>query len=222
MENTPVHEIHNPDLLKIIPLSSKRIVEVGCSSGALAREVKKIIPHSEYNGIEIDKNFVPLAKRYCDEVYLSNIENMDPYLWNKFYEVDCWIFGDSLEHLQNPWEILAKIRTLIAPWGCIACCIPNAQHWSLQVKLCTGEFWYEESGLLDKTHLRWFTKKTLFELFRSSGFRIETITSRIFEEPGRDEFLTLLQRVAKRAGIDSASAMIDSIPMQYVILAKPN
>ena len=64
MEQTPAHEYHNPDLLKIIPLSSKYIVEVGCSSGALAREFKKLNLHAHYIGIELDEGYANLAKRY--------------------------------------------------------------------------------------------------------------------------------------------------------------
>jgi tRNA A58 N-methylase Trm61 len=159
MEQTPIHEYHNPDLLKVIPLKSQYIVEVGCSSGALDREYKKISNANTYVGIEVDDSYASLAKRYCDEVYVSNIETMEGALWNKLSKADCWIFGDTLEHLQNPWKVLHQIHTVIPSNGVIACYIPNAQHWSLQVKLNIGEFRYEESGLLDKTHLRWFTKK---------------------------------------------------------------
>ena len=222
MEQTPAHEYHNPDLLKIIPLSSKYIVEVGCSSGALAREFKKLNLHAHYIGIELDEGYANLAKRYCDKVYQSNIENMDEALWDTLSQADCWIFGDTLEHFQNPWTVLQKIRSFIAPNGVIACCIPNAQHWSLQVKLNIGEFRYEESGLLDKTHLRWFTRKTLIELFSDTGFHILEIHPRIFNEPGRDRFLALLKGIAEKAGVNADEAINDALPMQYIVLAKPN
>lgn len=221
MDQTPAHENHNPDLLRIIPQTSKCIVEVGCSSGALAREFKKLNPETQYIGIEVDSDYAKLAKRHCDEVHLANIESMSDALWGQLSQADCWIFGDTLEHLQNPWQVLRKIRSLIGPNGVIACCIPNAQHWSLQVKLSIGEFRYESSGLLDKTHLRWFTRKTLIELFYDSGFDILEIHPRIFNEPGRDGFLCLLQRVAKRAGANSEEAINDAIPLQYTLLAKP-
>ena len=94
-------------------------------------------------------------------------------------------------------------------------------NWSLQVKLSIGEFRYESSGLLDNTHLRWFTRKTLIELFYDYGFDILEIYPRIFNEPGRDGFLCLLQRVAKRAGANSEEAINDAIPLQYTLLAKP-
>ena len=147
---------------------------------------------------------------------------MNEALWDALSQADCWIFGDTLEHFQNPWAVLQKIRSLIPSNGVIACCIPNAQHWSLQVKLNIGEFHYEESGLLDKTHLRWFTRKTLIELFHSTGFHISEICPRIFNEPGRDQFLGLLKEIAERAGVNADEAMNDALPMQYILLAKPS
>jgi len=221
MEQTPVHDNHNPDLLRLIPKTSKCIVEVGCSSGALAREFKKINQETQYIGIEIDDGYVNLAKRYCDEVHLANIENMSDVLYQQLSKADCWVFGDTLEHLQNPWNVLNKIRSFMPKNGVLAACIPNAQHWSLQVKLNIGEFRYEDSGLLDKTHLRWFTRKTLIELFHDTGFDILKMHPRIFNEPGRDEYLSLLQRIAKRARANSDEAVNDAIPLQYCLLVKP-
>jgi ubiquinone/menaquinone biosynthesis C-methylase UbiE len=223
MSQTPVHDNHNPDLLNILPKSAKYIVEIGSSSGALAREYKRIniSPESKYIGIEIDSNYAALSKRFCDEVYVENIEKMNEDLWTKLGRADCWVFGDTLEHLQDPWMVLRKIRSLISSDGVIACCIPNAQHWSLQVRLSVGDFRYEESGLLDKTHLRWFTRKTLCELFSSTGFEIQMLQPRIFNEPQSDEFISLLKRIAQRAGASPEEAAEDSRPIQYVALAKP-
>lgn len=76
MKQTPMHDNHNPDLLAIIPKSLKRIVEVGCSSGALGREYKKINPGCQYVSIEIDEDYAAAARRYCDRVLVGNIETM--------------------------------------------------------------------------------------------------------------------------------------------------
>ena len=89
------------------------------------------------------------------------------------------------------------------------------------MKLNIGEFRYEQSGLLDKTHLRWLTRKTLIELFHSTGFDTVEIRPRIFNEPVRDEFLALLKGIAQKAGVNSDEAINDALPMQYIVLAKP-
>ena len=221
MDQTPAHEHHNPDLLRIIPASSKRLVEVGCSSGALAREFKKIAPQCHYLGIETDPAYAELAKRYCDESLILDIEKADADFWAKNADRDCWIFGDVLEHLIDPWAVLRKIRAVIPPGGVVAACIPNAQHWSLQAKLCVGEFRYEAEGLLDKTHLRWFTRKTMIEMFDQAGFAITEGFPRIFDEPQRETFMPAIEHMAKLAGVDPKQAASDALPVQYVVKASP-
>lgn len=219
MEQTPIHELHNQDLLSLIPPKSKKLIEIGCSSGALAREFKKLAPNSNYFGVEVDSDYANLAKRYCDTVTVLNIEDADLAFWSSHSDADCWIFGDTLEHLVNPWLILKKIHKILPKDGSVVACIPNAQHWSLQVKLSVGDFRYEASGLMDKTHLRWFTRQTIVELFDQAGFAIEVGMPRIFNEPQRELFLPIIAQMAKSAGVDPELAIQDSLPLQYVIRA---
>jgi len=219
MEQTPVHEQHNADLLNLIPVTCKNLIEIGCSSGALAREFKKLAPDADYRGVEIDANFAVLARRYCDEVTVLNIEGADEKFWSTTGDRDCWIFGDTLEHLQNPWRVLEKIHHVMPEGGVVVACIPNVQHWSIQAKLSIGDFRYEAQGLMDKTHLRWFTRQTMIELFDQAGFVIEQGAPRIFNEPGRESFLPIIGEMARLAGSDSEIAISDALPMQFVIRA---
>lgn len=221
MDQTPIHEQHNADLLAFIPVNSKRLVEVGCSSGALAREYKKINIDSHYTGIEISALAAELAKRYCDTVLLADIEHNSGKLLSKLSAADCWIFGDCLEHLRDPWALLRNIRNSIHKDASVVACIPNAQHWSLQMRLNSGEFRYEEIGLMDKTHLRWFTRTTMVELFSLAGFQIVAGMPRIFDEPHRDKILPAIRFMAELAGINPEIAVADALPMQYVIRAVP-
>ena len=221
MEQTPVHEHHNPDLLRLIPVASRSLIEIGCSSGALAREFKKVNSACHYFGVDIDPGFVDLARRHCDAVASLDVEQADDSFFIDQSGRDCWIFGDALEHLNDPWRLLRKIRRCLPSNGCVVACIPNAQHWSVIVKLCIGEFRYQDSGLLDKTHLRWFTRKTIIDLFSSCGFRIELAVQRVFHEPPRDRFLPLIGQIAKACGEDPADAVNDAIPLQYVVRAVP-
>jgi SAM-dependent methyltransferase len=222
MEQTPIHDFHNPDLLKIIPTNSRKLIEVGCSSGALAREFKKISPSADYFGIEIDPAYAELARRFCNSVSVINIENVDVDFWVSNSDRDCWIFGDTLEHLQNPWLILKKIYEVIPSGGVVVACIPNAQHWSIQARLSIGDFRYESSGLMDKTHLRWFTRQTIVEMFVQAGFVIQEGMPRIFDEPQKDLFLPVIGEMARLSGADPKIAIYDSLPMQYVVKAVKN
>lgn len=219
MQQTPVHEQHNADLLSLIPITSKKLIEVGCSSGALAREFKKLVPSANYRGVEIDFNFADLARRHCDVVTVLNIESADEKFWLVNSDRDCWIFGDTLEHLQNPWRVLEKIHHVMPEGGSVVACIPNVQHWSIQTKLSIGDFRYEDQGLMDKTHLRWFTRQTIVELFDQSGFVIEQGAPRIFSEPQREPFLPIIGEMARLAGSDPKIAISDSLPIQFVIRA---
>lgn len=221
MEQTLIYDQHTPELLNLIPTESKKIVEVGCSSGALAKEFKKISSENHWLGIEIDSAYTELAKKHCDKVITTDIETAPESLWRETENSDCWIFGDVLEHLKDPWAILTKIRAGIAKNGSVVACIPNAQHWSLQAKLNIGDFRYVEIGLLDRTHLRWFTRQTIIEMFDQSGFQIEAGAPRIFNEPEREVYLPIIAQMAKTSGVDPQTAVNDSLPWQYVIRAIP-
>lgn len=168
MSSTPANTNINFDLLAWVPDDAKKIVDVGCMLGQMAFACKEINPKVHYTGIEINPEYANVAATYCDEVFVEDIEKLTDYQLDYFAGSDCWIFGDSLEHLRDPWATLAKVRKLISPDGCVLVCIPNAQHWSVQLKLLSGEFRYEDSGLMDKMHIRWFTKTTLFEMFAAT------------------------------------------------------
>lgn len=216
MKQTPIHHAHNPDLLALIPKDAKRIVEIGCSSGALAREYKKTNPTVYYTGIEIDPAYAEVASTFCDRVIALDIENTDPDYLRSELGGDCWVFGDVLEHLRDPWKVLQNIRSSLLPGASLVACIPNAQHWSLQARLAVGDFRYEDSGLLDRTHLRWFTRRTMLDLFRKTGFVVKDARARIFEEPARAAFLPIVRSMALAAGGDGEAAIRDATPLQYV------
>jgi len=222
MQQTPVHDVHNPDLLRLIPKKSNKIIEVGCSSGALAHAFKEITPECDWLGVDIDPSYAELAKRFCDETIAMDIELAGSDFYKRQTSRDCWIFGDTLEHLKDPWNILREIRKVLPKDGCIVACIPNAQHWSIIAKLSVGEFRYEDSGLLDRTHLRWFTKQTIIELFTTTGYKIIEGYPRVFEEPNRDRFLPMIGEIAKICGVDPNIAINDATPLQYVVRAEPS
>lgn len=221
MDQTPIHDNSNRDLLNLIPSNAKKVIEIGCSSGALARDFKKLNSIAHWVGIEIDPSYAELAKRHCDETQVQNIDNCSFDFFQKFCDRDCWVFGDTLEHLKDPWSVLKNIRSVIPKDGSVTACIPNAQHWSLVMRMALGDFRYEDSGLLDRTHLRWFSRKTIIELFESSGFKIAEGIPRIFDEPNRDKFLPKIAEIAKICGVDPDLVINDCIPMQYVVRAVP-
>ncbi len=222
MKNTPIHDAYNPDLLRLIPKNSSRVVEVGCSGGALARAFRATNPHCEYIGIEHDPGYAESAKGACSKVITGSIEQLDDCIFQELFPSDCWIFGDVMEHLYDPWAVLKRIRSRLSGEACIVACIPNAQHCSVQTRLINGSFRYEEAGLLDKTHIRWFTRTTIVELFESCGYMIAYGEPRIFAEADRNAALAGIRRMAESIGADPELAIRDALPLQWVIKAMPD
>lgn len=220
MRQTPIHYQHNPDLLNIIPLEAKRIIEVGCSSGALARAYRRLNSACVYIGTEIDPNYAEIARHHCNEVIVGNIEHMLDDIHITQESFDCWVFGDVLEHLYDPWRVLKRIsQDLLTPNGSIVACIPNMQHWNMQFALNVGNLRYQDAGLLDRTHLRWFTRVTIIEMFQEAGLKIVHMGGRIFDEPERENFLPLLRDLAEASGGDPDQAIADARPLQWVVRA---
>ena len=221
MKQTPGHDHHNPDLLKLMDRAFRAVVEVGCSRGALARAYRQAYPDTRYVGVEIDPEHAAAAAAHCSQVVCGDIEQLAEKDWSALFPSDCWVFGDSLEHLRDPWGVLRRVRSRIAGEGQVVACIPNAQHWSVQARLATGLLRYEEQGLLDRTHLRWFTRVTILELFQSAGFKVVQMQPRIFQEPARDRLLPAIRSLAAAAGADPELAARDALALQYVVRAVP-
>lgn len=214
---------YNRDLLRLIPTNARGVVEIGCNNGALANAYKMINPACAYTGIEIDKANAELARAYCDTVLHLDIESVtDEFFTSYAGNTNVWIFGDVLEHLRNPWKILAKIRRALPADGCVVVCLPNTQHWSIQAKLCVGDLRYEDSGLLDRTHMRFFTRATMIEMFLGAGFKIEQGFPRIFGTLENEKIIAAIKLMAVAVGADPELALQDALPTQYVIKAIPN
>ncbi len=223
MKQTPAHSIVNNDLLNLIPSNSRRIIEVGCMHGQMAREFLVNHPATRYVGIDIDPDYVNVAGKFCTEAFSSDIESITEEKFNNLFPSDCWIFGDCLEHLRDPWLLLRRIRSNIDNDGCLLACIPNAQHWSVQWRLLSGQFRYEDSGLLDRTHLRWLTRITMLEMFQSTGWKVVHGFSRMLPtSPLEAPVLAGIRDFSRACGLDDELAVLDAKPFQYVFKVIPS
>lgn len=211
MKQTPAHDRHNDALYSLIPKDSKHIVEIGCSTGALAKVWKRAYPNCNYVGVEIDPDYAKAARRYCDLVIERDVEAHPPR-----FHPDVWILGDVLEHLKDPW---AFVQHLHGHGGAVVASIPNVQHWTVQGNLACGSFEYQDEGILDRTHLRWFTKQSLAGLFE--GYRIEAMLGTLAPEAPPKPILDAIRTIAVYAGADPEAACASCIPVQYVLRAVP-
>jgi SAM-dependent methyltransferase len=225
MKQTPAHSVVNRDLLALMPKASegcRHVVEVGCMHGALAAAYRAANPGTRYTGIDIDADYAAEAAAHCDTALAGDIEHFDEQAFEVLFPSDCWVFGDCLEHLRDPWRLVRRIRERIAPGGCLVACIPNGQHWSVQMRLATGLFRYEDSGLLDRTHIRWFTRTTMLEMWQQAGWRVETGIARRISATPPAELMHGIRAIARAAGSDPEQAAADAEVFQYLFKVVPD
>ncbi len=221
MQQTPAHDNVNHDLVALIPAATRRIVEVGCANGALARVWREAHPAAEVIGIDIDPDYAARAAAHCTRAFAADVEQLNDAAFDQLFPSDCWVFGDCLEHLRDPWRVLTRIRERIDADGSLVTCIPNAQHWSVQWRLVTGNFRYEDSGLMDRTHIRWFTRQTMLEMFLRTGWKVEQAVARKPQAQQQEQALQAVGAFAKAFGADPELAMADAAAIQYVFRLRP-
>ncbi len=147
-----------------------RVLDVGCEIGHLAKRLKEELDCFVV-GIEIDKRAAEIARKFYDEVIIADVEEITEINYSDNY-FDAIILADILEHLKRPDMLLMKLRRYLKPEGRVVASIPNVGRLEIRLKLLFGKFEYQESGILDKTHLRFFTLKTARELFEKAGYKV--------------------------------------------------
>lgn len=143
------------------------VLEVGCACGTTLLAIKNKYPNSKLYGIELNENAAKIAKYFAD-VRAENIEENNLSYEEKHF--DYIIFADVLEHLYNPEKVLENMKKYLKDDGCILASIPNVMHHSVIKQLINGSWTYEDAGILDKTHIRFFTKSEIIKIFDKSGY----------------------------------------------------
>ena len=145
------------------------ILECGCSTGFLSRQLAA--GGSRVVGIEIDTEAAEQARQFCARVLSLDLNR--PGWSNAMGErFDLVTYGDVLEHLLEPQAVLRETKNVLAPGGRVLISLPNIAFWTMRVKLLMGKFEYESMGLLDYTHLRFFTFHTARKMVEQAGYRI--------------------------------------------------
>jgi len=161
-------------ILDLLPAFSPRALEIGCGSGQTLEMLKKQNLCSETVGVELFDAAASEAKKTVDLVYCMDVEKEPmPANLGKF---DLILLLDVLEHLVDPWAFLSRLTANhLAPNGKVIVSLPNARHFSLVVPLLLGKLEYGERGILDKTHLRFFTRSSAANLLKGAGLNIEAV-----------------------------------------------
>ena len=217
-EDTAYYEHARPEVVALVPSDARSIVDVGCAGGALGNGLKEARPGACVRGVEMSASAAARARERLDDVFVGSAALGPPAGWPR---ADCLIFADVLEHLVDPQAVLAKWKDHLTPGGSVVASIPNVAHHSVVRGLLGGRWEYTDAGILDRTHLRFFTRETILELFEEAGLtpiQIERVASygkasrvaRIFDSMGRGPL---------KQGF-SMSKLLDPWTIQFLVVAR--
>jgi 2-polyprenyl-3-methyl-5-hydroxy-6-metoxy-1,4-benzoquinol methylase len=147
---------------------ARTVLDVGCSAGSLGQQLAD--RGTIVDGIEYDEAAAGEARRSYRRVIVGDIERMPLDLEAGAYEAV--VCADVLEHLRDPRAVIVRLRPLLAPGGRLIVSTPNIANWSMRLLHLAGRWEYQERGIMDRTHLRFFTRRSLETLLRSAGYEV--------------------------------------------------
>lgn len=213
-EFNPSYLGQRPDIARLIPAGAKVVLDVGCSTGVLGASIKAKTGAQVF-GIEISEKMANEAIERIDKVFVGDATEIILKGELKDYLFDAVIFADVLEHLIDPWATLRAAATHLNPGGTIIASIPNIRHIDTIYNLVIRGYWpYRDRGIHDRTHLRFFTKRNIVELFENAGLSIDIIDTnyRLLERP---------HRINDFARFFALPGISNFLAFQYLIRAHP-
>jgi 2-polyprenyl-3-methyl-5-hydroxy-6-metoxy-1,4-benzoquinol methylase len=193
-------QYENPreDVQAVVPPDARRILDIGCSSGAVGAALKAR-QDAEVVGVEIDPAYAADAEERLDRVMVADVEEMfggpDPPDLGEF---DCLVAADVLEHLRDPWLVLRQAVRLVRPGGSAVVSLPNVRFWDMFWQVGKRATWPQhDHGLFDRTHLRFFTVWDARGLLDQAGLDVVEVAPqyRLRREPSSfDRRLRILDR----------------------------
>jgi len=165
------------------------ILDIGCGTGILGKYFKENQNCKVY-GVEINESAYQAAKINLDNVLKGNVESIDLKYPDNFFDVV--IMGDVVEHLISPVDTINKIMPFLKIGGTIYITVPNVRHWSVIKNLLFFDLWeYDTWGILDFTHLRFFTKKSITNLFQRNNIYVKS-ASRMIQKKSKSSYFNFL------------------------------
>ena len=212
-------EFDRPEVRALVPTEARRVLDVGCGAGALGaalREERGI----EVMGLELSPDAAARARERLDAVVEADLDALDdlPFERGSF---DAMVFGDVLEHLRDPHRLLRVLRPWLADDGALVCSIPNVGHWSVVLPLLAQDRWsYADAGLLDRTHVHFFTLTEAELMLRECGFTLQSAaTTTLAQSP--PPTVDHLTRFLAALGTDEPLARQRLTAYQYLLVARP-
>lgn len=201
------------DLINFVSKGNNRILEIGCGDGNTGKALKDQGKAVEVIGIEKVSEIAQIAETKIDKVIYANVETIELPFSEGYFEYI--IMGDVIEHLYDPWLLIRKLRPYLKKGGYILASIPNIRNWRVIKGLVfNGEWNYSHDGLLDDTHLRFFTKKTIVKLFSSEDFRVHRLIPKFEFRP------TYRSGIIKTVNYVTLGLLKGFLTFQYIIIAE--
>lgn len=224
---TGYYDGFNPTILELVDSNAITFCEFGCGAGGLARAIRKKSPASDYTGVDIAEAALDEAKPLLDHAVLMSLDDYPDWEQNASLKAcrptagfDCIIFGDVLEHLYAPETAVDQAARWLKPGGSVIASIPNVQHWSVFLQLILGSWPRQDSGIFDRTHIRWFALQDVHALFAHPLLSIEAVVPRVFQEEEGREVIEFLEPLAQHKGVSAEQLADVVLPLQYVIRAR--
>jgi len=203
------YETSRPDVQALVPLTSRRILELGCSNGSLGAAIKTR-QQALVVGVEINQEYAEIAARRLDRVIVSDVEAFAMAEPPPEAPFDCLIAADVLEHLVNPWGALTRCVAFLSPGAEVVISLPNIVYIRAIFRLLQTRTWpLDPQGIFDATHLRWFTRSDALEMLRGAGLQPKLIHPNFFTEGWKLQVVRILARTPLR----------EYVTAQYVISA---
>ncbi len=180
------------DIMSVMPAQAPRILEVGCGAGNTLRYLKDRGTAAWVGGIELNDEAALTARERVDRLWHGDAAKLldtpdGPASEGPYDAILCL---DVLEHLVDPWALTKRLANMLAPGGAIIAVLPNIRFYKVALALLLrGEWTYEESGVLDSTHLRFFTKSTMIEMFEHAGLGVEAMEPTAHMKPWRNKWI---------------------------------
>ena len=178
------YETARPDIQSHVPVTARRILDLGCSTGALGAALKARQP-AIVVGVELGEDYARDAEARLDRVIVADVEAFASGPAPPEAPFDCLIAADVLEHLRDPWAALQGAVSMLAPGGTAVVSLPNVLFWAGLLHVVRTRRWpREDEGLFDRTHLRWFGEADAVELLEQAGLRDVAVHPRYWVEGG--------------------------------------
>jgi SAM-dependent methyltransferase len=163
-----IYEAVNQPVLRRVPTTARRVLDIGCGTGELGRVIKQT-SGCEVVGVTYSEAEAELAARHLDQVLARDLNEFDP---GELGEFQCVVCSHILEHLYQPERLLKLLRRNISSDGVLIVALPNVLHWRQRFAFLRGEFRYTEGGLMDATHYRFYDWTTAHALLTESGYTL--------------------------------------------------